>query len=87
MELLTSALMDALSLALLLSAPALLAAAAAGLVSGVLQGATQVQDASLSLVPKLFAVALTLLLLGPLLGERLVGFTAELWSSLAELAR
>jgi flagellar biosynthesis protein FliQ len=84
---LTARLLDALSLTLLLSAPALIAAAALGLLSGVVQGATQVQDASLSFVPRLLAVAAALLLFGPALGEQLVAFTGELWGSLAGLSR
>ncbi|MGD8862397.1 MAG: flagellar biosynthetic protein FliQ [Myxococcales bacterium] len=84
---LTARLLDALSLTLLLSAPALIAAAALGLLSGVLQGATQVQDASLSFVPRLLAVALALALFGPGLAEQLLAFTGELWGSLAGLAR
>ena len=64
-----------LLLVLLVSAPPLLASLLAGLVTGVLQAATQVQDQTLSFVPKLVAVVLTIILLGPALGGPLVRFT------------
>ena len=78
---------EALQLSLLLAAPSLISAALVGLVAGVLQGATQIQDPSLGFVPKLLAVALALALFGPVMGEQLVGFTGELWARLPELSR
>ena len=52
-------------LALMLCGPVLLAALAVGLVMGLLQGLTQVQDSSLTFVPRLIALTLVLLLLLP----------------------
>jgi type III secretion protein S len=67
---------EALLLVLLLSAPPLAAALLVGVVAGVLQAATQVQDASLPVVPRLAAVLLALAAAGPWLGARLVRFAA-----------
>ncbi len=67
---------EALLLVLLLSAPPLAAALLVGLVSGVVQAATQVQDAALPVVPRLAAVLLALVAAGPWLGARLVRFAA-----------
>lgn len=75
--------LEALSLVLLLSAPALAAALGAGLVMGLLQGATSVQDPTLSFVPRLFAVAAALAAAAAWMGRELVEFTRELWSHLA----
>ena len=50
-----------------------------GLVVGVFQSATQIHDHALGFVPKLVAVTLTLLALGPVLGAQLVRFTEALF--------
>lgn len=68
---------EALVLALLVSAPPLLAALAAGLVTGLLQAVTQVQDAALGAVPRIAAVLAALALAGPWMGGRLARFAAE----------
>jgi flagellar biosynthesis protein FliQ len=68
---------EALLLALLLSAPPLAAALLAGLVTGLLQAATQVQEPSLSAVPRIAAVLGALVVAGPWIGARLVRFAAE----------
>jgi flagellar biosynthetic protein FliQ len=45
------------------------------LLVGVLQAATQIQDQTLVFVPKLVAVVLVLIALGPLLGAQILRFT------------
>ena len=67
---------EAVILVLVASAPPLLAALAVGLVTGVLQAATQVQEPSLGVVPRLAAVFVALGLAGPWIGARLVRFAA-----------
>lgn len=67
---------EALLLALLLSAPPLLAALAAGLVTGVLQAATQIQEPSLGVLPRTAAALGALLLAAPWIGARLLRFAA-----------
>jgi flagellar biosynthesis protein FliQ len=65
---------EALWLALLASAPPLLAALAAGLVVGVLQAATQVQDPAVGVAPRVAAVLAALALSGPLVAGRVARF-------------
>ncbi|OFX22379.1 MAG: EscS/YscS/HrcS family type III secretion system export apparatus protein [Anaeromyxobacter sp. RBG_16_69_14] len=67
---------EAVILVLVASAPPLLAALAVGLVTGVLQAATQVQEPSLGVVPRLAAVFVALGLAGPWIGARVVRFAA-----------
>jgi flagellar biosynthetic protein FliQ len=74
-ELVVRAVREGLLLVLLLSAPPLLASLAVGLLVGVLQAATQIQDQTLVFVPKLVAVVLVLIALGPLLGAQILRFT------------
>ena len=77
-ELVLRAVKEGLLLAILVSAPPLLASLLVGFVVGVVQAATQIQDQTLAFVPKLVVVALTLLALGPVLGTQLVRFTQAL---------
>ena len=77
-DLLLRAAREGLLLALLLSAPPLLASLLVGFVGGVLQAATQLSDQALTFVPKLVVVVLTLLALGPVLAAQLVRFTHAL---------
>lgn len=65
---------EAVALVLLVSAPPLLAALAVGLVAGVLQAATQVQEPALGVVPRLVAVFAALGLAAPWLGARMARF-------------
>lgn len=51
---------------------------AVGLLVSILQAATQVNEATLTFVPKLVVVAIILLVLGPGMLETLVGLTREL---------
>lgn len=77
-DLVLRAVKEGLLLAILVSAPPLLASLLVGFVVGIVQAATQIQDQTLAFVPKLVVVALTLLALGPLLGTQLVRFTQAL---------
>lgn len=84
MELLPSAT-EALYLALLISAPVLLTSLVVGIVVGVFQAATQVQEVSLSFIPKLLAVAVVLALSAGWMGSRIVSYTTGLWNSIPQL--
>ena len=78
---------ETLYLVLLVSAPALLASLVVGLGVGLLQAVTQVQEQTLSFVPKLVAVAAVLVLSGGWMSAELVRFTGELWSAIPTLVR
>ncbi|KMQ73839.1 Flagellar biosynthesis protein FliQ [Candidatus Burkholderia pumila] len=56
---------QAMYVALLLAAPLLLVALVVGLVVSVFQAATQINESTLSFIPKLLAVAVTLVIAGP----------------------
>lgn len=58
-----------------------------GLLVSILQAATQVNEATLTFVPKLIVVAAILLLFGPGMLETLVGLTRELIAYTATVAR
>ena len=68
------AVREGLLLVLLVSAPPLLASLIVGFVISVLQAATQIQDPTITFVPKLVAVVFVLLASGPLLVTHVVRF-------------
>ena len=75
----------ALEMALALAAPLLLAALVTGIVVGAFQAATQINEMTLSFIPKLIAIALTLAIAGPWMLKMLVGYTRELIVSIPGL--
>lgn len=76
---------ESLYLVLWVSAPALVVAMVTGLTVAVLSAATQVQEQSLTFVPKVALVSLTLALVGGWMASQLVGFTEQLWRSIPGL--
>jgi len=77
---------EALVLVLLVSSPPLLAALAVGLVTGVLQAATQVQEPTVAVVPRLAAVLGALAIAGPWIGARVVRFAQTCLDLLPRIA-
>ena len=86
-ELMVRVAREGLYLMLLVSAPVLIVAMVVGLVVSVLQAATQVQEQTLSFVPKLVAAVLTLAVLGPWMGAQLVRFTQTVFESFPLIMR
>jgi type III secretion HrpO family protein len=80
-------LAEALYLVLWVSAPALLVSLGVGLALALVQALTQVQEQTLSFVPKLAAVALSLAVTGSLVGAEVLRFTHALWTAIPELVR
>lgn len=73
---------DAIMIAMLLAAPLLTVALLVGLLISVIQTMTQVQEQTLSFVPKLVAVGATMLVALPWMLQLLVEYTARLLRSL-----
>lgn len=71
---------QALFLILIISGPAVAMALIVGLLISLVQATTQIQEQSLTFVPKLVAVFLTLALTGPWLMSQLVTFSRALLS-------
>jgi flagellar biosynthetic protein FliQ len=69
---------DAVTLTLLLSAPILLVSLVVGLVIAMFQAATQINEMTLSFVPKLLAVAVVLIWAGPWMLRLMMEFTTNL---------
>jgi flagellar biosynthesis protein FliQ len=72
--------------ALVVSAPVLLAMLFVGLLISILQVTTQLQEVTLSYVPKLLVCALILIAIGPWMMAQVTGFAASLYQQIPELA-
>ena len=69
----------------LLAGPLLVAALAVGLLIGIFQAATQIQEMTLSFIPKLAALAIALVIGGPWMLRTIVEFTTDLFMQIPAL--
>ncbi|HEV7778736.1 MAG TPA: flagellar biosynthesis protein FliQ [Luteibacter sp.] len=78
---------QALYVAMLIGAPLLLTALAVGLLIGMVQAATQINEMTLSFIPKVIAMALVMVITGPWMLRTLVQFTRQLIENLPASVR
>ena len=76
-----------LFLALILTGPPVLMAMLVGLTISILQATTQVQEQTLTFVPKLVAVITTLAIAGPWMAVQLINFASSIFDSFATYIR
>lgn len=76
---------QAMSLALKVAGPLLLVGLVVGLVVSVFQAVTQIQEQSLTLIPKIVGIAVVVVLLGPWMLGQLVSYTANLYMEIPTL--
>lgn len=72
---------------LILSAPILVISMAVGLVISIFQATTSIQEQTISFVPKLAAIMLVLVFLGPWMLSTLANYTVGLFDMIPEIAR
>ena len=84
-ELVMSMGYEAMKLALLLAAPMLLVALVTGLLISLFQAATQINEATLSFIPKLLAVFATAVIAGPWMLGLVLDYIRTLFSSIPQL--
>ena len=75
----------ALEMTMLLAAPLLLVALVVGLLVGIFQAATQINEMTLSFIPKLVGMAVALMVAGPWMLRELIGYTRALIESIPSL--
>lgn len=75
----------ALLLALKVSAPILLVGMGVGLLISVIQAATQIHEQTITFVPKLFAIAVVMIVLGPWMLSSIDDFTKYIFSLIKTL--
>ena len=76
---------EALQMTVLVSAPLLLTALLVGLLVSVFQAATQINEMTLSFIPKLIGMATAMLIAGPWMLKQLVNYTRMLIESIPSL--
>lgn len=73
---------EAIKVVLMISAPILGLGLLVGLIVSVVQATTQIQENTLSFIPKVVAIALTLLIFGPWMMNIMYEFTVNLFESI-----
>ncbi len=73
---------EAMKVTLLLSMPLLIVSLLAGLIVSILQAVTQVQEMTLTFIPKIIATALALIFLAPWMTKLMVNYVIQLYSSI-----
>lgn len=77
----------AMLLTLMLAAPMLLAGIVVGLFISVLQSVTQIQEMTLTFVPKIVAVMIVFLICLPWMSDLMTQYIRELFTALPEMVR
>ena len=78
---------QAVETVLLTAAPMLIAAMVIGLLISIFQAATQINEQTMTFIPKIVAVLVTLLIFGPWIIELLVTFTTGILAQIATIGR
>lgn len=78
---------DAITTVILIAGPILLVALSVGLVISILQATTQVQEQTLTFVPKILAVFISMLLFGSFMLNTLIGFTNRIYDHVSNVIR
>jgi flagellar biosynthesis protein FliQ len=76
---------QAMSLAFKVAGPLLLVAMVVGLLVSIFQAVTQIQEQSLTLIPKIGAIAVVSVVLGPWMLDQLVSYTVNLYTAIPTL--
>ena len=76
----------AVELALKVGLPLLLVGLAVGLVISVFQAVTQIQEQTLTFIPKILATAAVVVVAGPWMLDQMVVYASELYGSIPELS-
>ena len=76
---------QAMKLGLEVAGPLLLVGLVIGLVVSVFQAVTQVQEQSLSLIPKIAGIAVVIVVLGPWMLGQLVSYTTALYTAIPSM--
>ncbi|MGD0820628.1 MAG: flagellar biosynthesis protein FliQ [Desulfomonilia bacterium] len=86
-ETVTTLMAEAIKITLLVSAPMLILGLLVGLTISVFSAVTQIQEMTLTFVPKIFVVLLALLVALPWIIEKLTTYTINLFNSIPTLIR
>ena len=74
--------MQAMELALKLGLPLMLVGLVVGLLVSIFQAVTQIQEMTLTFIPKILAMVLVLVVAGPWMLDQILGYAHELWAGI-----
>jgi flagellar biosynthetic protein FliQ len=77
-----SLIVDMMGVGMKLALPLLLAALTVGLLISILQAVTQIQEQTLSFIPKILALVAVIAIAGPWMLGTIVNWTTELWQQI-----
>lgn len=78
---------QAIEMAIIVSAPMLIAALATGLLVSIFQAATSINEMTLSFIPKLLVMFVVMIVAGPWMINTMMDYMARLFTSIPELIR
>jgi len=78
---------EALTMVMLVSAPMLGLGLIVGLIVSVFQATTQIQEQTLSFIPKILAIFVAILIFGPWILNMMVDYTRQIFISLPQMIR
>jgi len=73
---------EAMKITMLLSMPLLIVSLVAGLIVSIFQAVTQIQEMTLTFIPKILATAIALIFLAPWMTKLMVNYVVQLYSSI-----
>lgn len=73
---------QALWTTMLIAAPLLLSALAVGLLVGIIQAATQINEITMSFIPKLLVIVMALIVAGPWMLSVIVNYTTQIFGQI-----
>ena len=71
--------MQAVTVAMKVALPILLAGLVVGLLVSIFQAVTQIQEMTLTFIPKILATVVVMVVAGPWMLNQIVGYTTQLW--------
>ena len=80
-----SLVVDAMSVSLKIALPVLLVSLVVGLAVSIFQAVTQIQEQTLTFIPKILATIVVMVVGGPWMLDQLLSYTRDLWSSIPNL--
>ena len=81
----TSLIVDMMGITMKVAMPMLLASLIVGLAVSVFQAVTQIQEQTLTFIPKILATIVVMVVGGPWMLDQLLSYTRDLWSSIPNL--
>ncbi len=78
---------EAMKITMLLSMPLLIVSLIAGLVVSIFQAVTQIQEMTLTFIPKILATAVALIFLAPWMTKLMVNYVVQLYSNIPMLIK